>query len=468
MRNRYVLAGCLMLVCACVPASLRGGESGEVSVEEDFADLRVELGRSGGFAAQPEQEGQDSAPVVALSAIRAVTELVPLSDNYTIDERVELDGYYYRFTVHSPHGEYQVLSLRRLLKLCREIEAIEYIRETDEGGHLMEGLGDSLVGLGEGVGNLVLHPGQSVRAVGAGAARFLRATGAFLTAPFRDEEEALADDGVDRSRAGRGLAGGERRRVAFELGLDVYTDNPRVVLVLNEIARLRFAGKLPVNIGLFVVPYGGVLPLSMTPVGTDVATEQLIRDYGPRELKRVLGELYAESFALSPAETATLERLLGNPNYSPREQAYIARHLQQLRALGGVGEAIAFLAEIRTPEQASVVSAQVELLAAMHLRGKPLAKLAPVLHTLGAVAEDGALVLVTSLDFIPYNEEVERSFQRALDVAGQENATRVEIWSTGEIDPATERMAKRMGVWIRPNALLLPVFRPSGEREGAE
>jgi len=314
---------------------------------------------------------------VKLSDIPILKSILHASPNYTISEDVEVDGYYYRFFIHTPHGDYEVTSVRKLIKRCHEIDVFEHFRTSEQGNLILQGVGQSFVGVGKGLGAVVRHPGVAAKRVGAGAGRSLRATGGFFSRPFRKSKPALASDGTDRASLGKGPAGGERRRLAHELGLDAYSENENVKTLLNSMARRRLFGKLPIGAAVFALPGGAAFTLSLTPMGYDASTEELIRDNGPTELKRALGLRYAQQFRLDyPKEGAPLMRLLDNPNYTPREQAYLWRYLTDLQGLEGIEDALSFLASVQTHEWASVVSTQVEMLSLLHHRGKPLRRFA--------------------------------------------------------------------------------------------
>lgn len=402
---------------------------------------------------------------VALAAIPILRELDLSSPNYTLRDQVEVDGYFYHFQLDTERGVHEVASVRGLIKRCHEIDVIEHFRETDEGGHFSKGLGSSFRGVGKGLGQAVRHPGETLKRVGAGAGRFLRATGGFFSAPFRRRQSVKASDGTDRALLGKGPAGGERRLLAYELGLDVYTENEEAMALLNEIARQRLAGKLPVGAAVFALPGGAVFTLSLTPMGYDASTEELIRDKAPTELKRELAGRYEKLTGLPAGKRATsVAALLENPNYSPREQAYLWRYLTDLGALGNLDEAMQFLGEVGTPDQAGIVCTQVELLSLLHARARRLERFVPVNQTLGARSVDGTLILVISIDTVRFQHDVTRSLRDSINAAKKHGARRIEIWSTGDIDARSVALANKMGVVVHQNILSNPLFkRPRNE-----
>jgi hypothetical protein len=444
------LVWCLLGVACLVPAACSSDRPAPARDGEEATER---------WAAANRPEGEQGG-TVPLHSIPVLQTVLWESPNFEIDPVVEIDGYYYRFRVTSAHGEYRVTSVRKLIKRLHEIDVIEHFRENDEGGHILKGVGQSVVGVGKGLGNAVRHPGQTVKRIGQGTGRFFRAVGGIFAKPFRDEERLLASDGTDLALLGKGPGGGERRLLAAELGLDVYTQNPHAQGLLKEVARQRMMGKLPVGAAVFALPGGAVFTLSLTPMGYEAATEDLIRIHSPAELKRELGIRYQKQFGLDYTDPdSAVARLLANPNYSPREQAYLWRYLTDLEELDGTADAFAFLAGVSTPAQASIVSTQVELLSLLHQRKVPLDRFVPVHNTLGGRGRNGRLCLVISIDTVRYQGDVSKSLQRSINAARRVEAESIAIYSTGDIDRRSVQLAERMGVRVFQNILDDPVFR---------
>jgi len=440
-----------------------------VSALAGLAGCGSEAGAKGEDPPVWEREGhldvnaEEDAPryTTRLEAIPVIEAILPRTEYVTIDPEVSVEGYYYDFTLHYGEQAFEVLSVRKMLKQLRELEVLHRYETSEHGSPVLAGLGQSVKGVGVGFVNIFRHPGQSIKRVGQGIGRLGRAAG-----NIGDETPTQASDGSDRALSGKGPAGGERRLLAWELGLDVYTDNPAVQEMLNQVARKRLAGKLPVNAGVFALPGGLLFTLSLTPMGYDPSTEELIRDKGPTELRHELAQRYEQQFGLVYETDPGITALLNNPNFSPREQAYLWRYLTDLQDLEGIREAIGFLSRTNSPERAGIVSAQVELLSLLHARARPLAHFVPVRNTLGALGEDGSLVLVISIDTVRFWSDVMTSLKVTVDAAREEGAEAIEIWSTGDIDQKSIDMAREMGVTVYSNILKYPVFRRA--REGVD
>jgi hypothetical protein len=458
MRKRY-----LIFILALMPVLTScGGGSATPTLNPD-EKLRVQLGREG--AVTPKTGVYEKPPeyTTRLADIPVLRTVLKSSPNYVIDPLVEVDGYYYNFTVRTKYADYQVLSVRKLIRLCHEIDVVEHFRETDKGGHVMSGVSQSAAGIGRGFGNLILHPVQSVKRAGQGAGKMVRATGGMFSGK---KIETLASDGRDRALMGKGPAGGERRGLAYQMGIDVYTDNPITQELVNNVARKRLAGKLPLTASVFALPGGAVFTLSLTPMGFDPSTEEIIRDNAQGELRFLLAKNYKEQFGLDyQQEGSAVQRLLDNPNYSPREQAYLWRYLKDLSTLEEVGAAFEFLAQVNSPERAEVVSAQMEMLSLLHQRARRLVRFVPIRNTLAALAEDNSLCIVISIDTVRYWSDVRTSLDLTIKAARDLGARQITIWSTGDIDAQSVELARKLGVNVRQDILENPVFQRARDNE---
>ncbi len=232
---------------------------------------------------------------VSLSSITGLKELSKDNEFFTIDELVRVDEPFYRFNVKSPHGDYDVVSIKALLKICYEIRIIEEYRATEQGGQAWDSAGESLKNIGRGAKQIVKNPKESAKAFGRAGGKLARGVGRFFKKHLDKDDENIeekTEQGEDRSKGGKGFSTGKHaRQFAAELGLDVYTDNPYLQTLIQEVAKERAKGSIGTSVGLFFlapVQGLGLLSNSMTQDGSDAEIEKLITTESPPELKYVL------------------------------------------------------------------------------------------------------------------------------------------------------------------------------------
>ena len=410
---------------------------------------------------------------VNLSSIVVLDEFPKENKHYKIDGIVRTDVPYYRFLIKSPHGDYDVLSIRDLFKVCHEIRVIENYRATEEGSEAWNAAGKSFKNIGRGAMQIIKEPTESVRAFGRAGKKLWRGIGRFL-----DNDEKKASDGTDRARGGKGMfVGKHARQFAAEQGLDVYTDNLYAKALIREVARKRAKGSVGVSAGLiFFSPITSVqlLSYSLTPSGIDPETEKLIRDESPPELKLILVNRYKE---LGPiyGKRYILKTFLNNPNYTPREKAYIYFYLKRLVKLDddspGVEDpvpAIDYLGNAGSPDEATFGTNQIELLSSYQQHAKDLKTLVITSNMLGAITEKKKLLFIIPYDIVGNTTDMKEFLDEVVADAKEHGAKKTQLWFMGNVTKGFIKKSSSKGITVKDNVLKYPHFAPKDTSDKSE
>ena len=185
--------------------------------------------------------------------------------HYSIADDVLVSGYMNYYTVNSDYGEFTAVGDRNLKILLHEIDAIAELK-----GMTSAGVGtDAVVGVvtdtGKSVGALVTNPVGTVQNMGAGVSRFFKRTAKTTkdvgqqvsqkdsdedqqmdTGEEADTKEVEQEPGVTTSVANAFLGVGKaHRKIAQELSVDPYSDNPVLQAELDRVAQISgTVGKL--------------------------------------------------------------------------------------------------------------------------------------------------------------------------------------------------------------------------------
>ncbi len=436
----------LIAVCPFIVGATAGGEADIPGLPPEKIDERNAL------------------PQVSLAEVPLPDAKLAKGEHHEIDAIVCISYPYCRFWVKTPHGEYNVTGIRRLLKCLYEIEALERFRATDDGSQVWKGAKESIKDIGRGVERIIEDPGESARAVGRGFARLGRSIARLARKPFDDEDKRRAGDGSDRSKGGKGfLYGGELRKFAYELGVDVYTDNIYLQAMMREVAKQRATGRLAGKLGVSAVisiPGSTYIRNSLTPGGLDEQAEVYIRDNDADELRRINRKLWKNDLGLDKDENDDLRRFLENPNYTPREATYARVYLTRMREVAGIQRVVECLAKVSWPQEAEDILAQLELLAAFHQHEKPFARFIVVDEILGGLVKDSCRIIfpltVDILDDRPETRQTISGLARAARGQGGD----AEIWLTGAASSSLAAYAKSQGALIRQQILRQSCFLP--------
>lgn len=404
--------------------------------------------------------GRDLPPeTVSLSSIAILNKLSKENKYYTISDEVGVESPYYHFFVKAPHGDYNVLSIRGLLKVCHEIRVIEEYRATDDGGDAWDGAGEKLKGIGRGAVSIVKEPKESAKAFARAGGKLMRSIGRFL----KKSKDNKASENVYASSK-------HAREFAAELGLDVYSSNPYVKILVDEVSTRRAKGSLGVSVGLFFlapIQGFGLLSNALTSNGLDPETETMIRNESPPELKLVLIDKYKKDLGFEYKKKGAVKGLLDNPNYTPRDQAYLNLFFRRLGkpddrpGVEGLLNAIGHLGKVDTPDAATFATTQVELLSAYHQYAKDLTELVVVSEMLGAITEEKQLFLIIPHDVVGNTTYMQKFLDKVVATSQAHGAKGIRLWFTGDVTGGFVSRSKSMGVKVKENVLLLPHFAPN-------
>lgn len=188
-------------------------------------------------------EGNEDYPVINSNTVLSSEYL---SSTYHRVDSIDINNDYYHFIVESDIGRYDIHSLALLKKRVNEIKTISraintYEQQDDEfSGELRSQLrisADSAV-------DLLTTPLNTASNLAGQLAGNLNATLAGEDAFVYHSGKQTSYEPKDPTTATH------KRNIAFQLGLDMYTNNMRVQSFLNTVANARSSGKVSAGIGL--------------------------------------------------------------------------------------------------------------------------------------------------------------------------------------------------------------------------
>ena len=422
--------------------------------------------------------GEGSPQTVTFSSIAILNNLSRENKYFTINDTVRIDGHYYRFLIKSPHGEYDVLSTRDVFKTCHEIRVIEEYRATKEGSEAWNAAGESLKNIGRGARQIVKEPKESAKAFARAGGKLIRSIGRFFKKQGDGKPEEKAGDGTDRDKGGEGFfVGKHARQFAAEVGLDVYTDNPYARALIQEVAKARSHGSIGTSVGLFFlapVQGLGLLSNALTPNGFDAETEKLICEEAPAELRYVLTGKYKADLGVESNDNSPIKTLLDNPNYSPREQAYLYYYFKRLAkpetgdGVEGLPGVIEHLGKVKLPVTATFAVNQMELLLAYQKYEKNLTRLITAANVVGGITGKQEQLFIIPYDMAGNTAEMKDFLTEIAKSAKAQGAKGTQVWLIGDAMSDFISEAKSRGISVKKNALLLPHFAPGDTAKKGE
>ena len=185
-------------------------------------------------------------------AVRAMqaSEVLPPNlrsgPHFKVDDQVMPDGYMLRFTVNSDFGVFPVTGKYGLRKLINETQAIATLEQTSKGKAFVDGVTGKAKETVQFGANLVTRPVPTLASVPQGVARLFDNLSTGLQNPREPRRDSLGMQLMQASDA--------KRKIAYDLGVDVYSSNRVLQDVLDGLARARGLGAMGVSA---LIPYGG-------------------------------------------------------------------------------------------------------------------------------------------------------------------------------------------------------------------
>ena len=282
----------------------------------------VALSSAAAIAAQGGYE-----PPATLNASQILPPDLLAGPNHRVEERVSNDGLLNTYRVGSKFGAFTAVSTTILKKRIGEINALVAMEKISKTSLYTAALKDAGVNTLAGVKNLLVSPVQSLSGAASGIGAALSRVKNSINGPQRSQsEDAQVKDLIGYAKA--------KREIAFQLGVDVYSDNEKLQSRLNEIAWASFAGGMTWNAAMMAVPGGAGIAFSVT--GNVQRLNEIFRDNPPVELRRMNGE----KLAAMDVNREIADAFLNNAVYSPRGQTEL---VDALAGMKGVANRAAFI-----------------------------------------------------------------------------------------------------------------------------
>lgn len=418
------------------------------------------------FGADRTRDPADFRPRIHLADIKSFPKDLLGKDNaYTIDDEVIIGENYYLYHVRSPHGEFDVKGTQQLKKLCHEIKVIESFRNSSAGQEVLVGMKKTLLDIPRGAANLVIHPVSSVKALGRHPARLVRGIGRVVKKPFHKKDAAEKNAKAQKTASGANVVDdffvtGAMRSAAAELGVDAYSNNPNIRALLLTLGRRRTIGSIATA---FMLPTPLLLTVStrsLTPGGMNVEVERLITENGKAEMKRLNAHYYKVKLGRRYKVHQPITRLLDNPYYTPRQQAYFRYYLEQLGNLPHLDDVINYLAACSSVDSATLNASQLELIYLYHERVRKVRDLFVYAGMIGLVDEAHKGVYMVPFDYVAGTPSTREWITGAYAKATKEfNADPVEVWITGDSTRGFAVVCSEAKMVLRHRILEAEVFR---------
>jgi len=359
-------------------------------------------------------KGNEDYPVINSNAILSSEYL---SSTYHRVDSIDVNNDYYHFIVESDIGRYTVHSLALLKKRVNEIKTISqainvYQQENEEfSGELRSQLtisSDSAV-------DLITRPISSASNFAGQLADNLNATLAGEDAFIYQSDHRPSYEPRDPTTATH------KRNIAFQLGLDIYTNNPRAQSFLNMVASARSSGKVSAGIGI------------SNAVRNVDEMDQKIRFLMKKMTLAELNFHNTKWLTKTGIKPYLVKQFIAYPGLSPTNKTRIAAYLSKLGHVSGLDEFIKLSLKVRTELQASLFERLSKTLWKFNQDKETVSRLSNYNGHLNMITISGDIVFFDTADLFIWSELKQRQYEASAKYAKQSGFKNWQLVSLGEL-----------------------------------
>jgi len=370
---------------------------------------------------------------------RRASEVLPPNlrsgPHFRVQDRVAADGYMLRFTVNSDYGTFTVTGEYGLRKLIKEIQAIAALKKMSKGEAFVEGVRSKAQETLEFGAKLIDDPGATLASVPQGVAKLFDNIATGLQKPREPRRDPVRQQLLNVSEA--------KRKIAYDLGVDVYTSNRVLQNELDGLSKAQALGSLGVSAA---IPYGGGAVVGISRMSqTSGEVNRLLRDESPSALRN-LNERKLQAMGV---DRSVAQRFLDHNQLSPRHKTVIVASLEKLSGARGRDDFIHFALRAHDEDTANFMQNMAEILAAYQQTVSPIREITPPGIIL-ARADNGTVLIPFPLDYGVWTVRAERVVKNTL--AGYKKAGRgpvnFEFWVTGAVSPLARKQLEAQGIKV--------------------
>ncbi len=373
------------------------------------------------------------------------------SDHHDIGGESLPDGWWYRYTLDSPFGKFDVLGEDMLRIRVHEVQALAKI-DHDMSQPVAFGYGvlDTVISPFKFLWSLITEPKETLTGVPKGMKRVGTRIGEMVTG-----ERGNLDGGEGSELIGYA---GVKRTVAAAAGVNVYSSNIALQEQLDRIAVAGYSGGVGSRIAM--IPVSGPVGLALTTTSFSRAMNEMLLEYAPEDLRGINREILETIGVRKEIREAFLE----HPWYSPRHETILVQALNEMKGVDDRSLALQVAMKVESEEEALFMQRLIEMFASYHQTVVPLGEFILIDdHLLVGYTTDHTLISALPLAHVAWTQEVASAVDTVVRWHSRSHPIRrVELWASGELTPRAQKELTNRGVMLfqKKRERLLPSVLP--------
>jgi hypothetical protein len=267
---------------------------------------------------------------------------------YKVAPSVPSDGYVRIYTLQTPWGPVIAHGDHRLQTRFKELAAVDAMERTSDSKQF----GDALVQAGlkpvQFAGKLVTDPVDTVKNTVSGVGNLFNSIGSGIRNMGKTQENAV------QSITG---AAKQRRLIAYNYGVDPYSQFPPLKQKLDQMSNAAAAGGLVVTGAFIAIP--GAAGTIISNVSTAGTLNEMVRDYSAAQLL----DMNRKSLLKMGVTSGVVDQLLSNPNYTPTDTTAMTGALGGMGRLQNLDALLGLAGQVANRDDAEFMRWRIELMA---------------------------------------------------------------------------------------------------------
>jgi len=359
---------------------------------------------------------------------------------YKVAEKVPSDGYVRIYSLQTPWGPVVVHGDHRLQTRFKELAAINAMEQTSDSKEF----GDALVKAGlkpvQFAGKLVTDPVDTVKNTVSGVGNLFNSIGSGIRNRGKTQENAV------QSITG---AAKQRRLIAYNYGVDPYSQFPPLKQKLDQMSNAAAAGGLVVTGAFIAIP--GAAGTVISNVSTAGNLNDMVRDYSAAQLL----DMNRKSLLKMGVSASIVDQLLANANYTPTDMTAMTGALGGMGKLKNLDALLGLAAQAASRDDAEFMRWRIELMASYQQRMKSITGFVAIagVPMPMATTRDNGLLGIFPLDALSWTASTSSAITSITQAARAQGITGpMNLVITGTATPLAQKQLAKLGWSVQQQA----------------
>lgn len=391
------------------------------SVFDTLSEPRIREGRDSDYENPPLLKASEYLPPKLFK-----------SKYHTVDEKIDTFGFTNTYRINTEFFIMDIQgddTLRKRVQEAYALAAMEKMKKSKQFGKAAKNAATAPFSFAK---NLVTSPVDTVTSVPKGLWRYITRAGEMVVGN-REEVE----DNVGKELLGFSAA---KRKLAHQLGVDVYSTNQTLQSELNSIAWAAFSGGFVVGLAMTSVK---VLSL----VKTSARMNKILRDNAPEDLRK----LNRKKLQKIVSKEVLIKKFLEHPYYSPRHETILVDALYTMQGTRNIDKFIYRANTAESFEDAFLFQRIGELLSEYNENVSPIKKIVigPTRGLPMAVTKDNKLIMALLVDYGVWSRPAAEWIQELAKANYRVDPNRkIELWITGTLSVLAKGEIESLGISV--------------------